>query len=170
MTPPVTKNSGLQGTDYQGDPTIFQRIPQGIQKKISAENIYFRDKLTGNASISKHGFLPKLTGDITKFLNGLGGWSTISSASMNFLQTEIDFGASLFPENITITILDPAILSTSVVTMSMAISSTRDFDEMEFTNFTCSLGNIIDNISYDITITDLNRQAEGKYLLNIMRN
>ena len=167
---PVTRNSGLFGTDYQGEPDIYQRIPQKIQKKISAENVYFRDKLTGNASIFKHGFFPKLSGIANQFLNGVGVWTTISGASMNFLQTEIDFGASLFPENITITVLDPLVTSTSVITMSMGISSTRDLDEMEFTNFTCSLGNVINNVSYDVVVSDLNRQAEGKYLLSIMRN
>jgi len=88
MTPPVTSNSGLAGTDYQGDPTVYQRIPQGIQKKISAENIYFRDKLTGNASTSKHGFLPKLSGNSGEYLDGTGNF-TVPSGSGGLTQAQV---------------------------------------------------------------------------------
>lgn len=37
--------------------------------------ITFTDILDNNASITKHGFLPKLPNDATKFLNGLGAWA-----------------------------------------------------------------------------------------------
>lgn len=41
-------------------------------------SLSFSDILTNNASITKHGFLPKLPNDATKYLNGLGNWVTVT--------------------------------------------------------------------------------------------
>jgi hypothetical protein len=41
----------------------------------SDATLTFTDILTNNASITKHGFTPKLPNDATKFLNGLGAWA-----------------------------------------------------------------------------------------------
>lgn len=39
-------------------------------------SITFTDVTTNNASTTKHGYLPKLDGATTKYLNGNGGWTT----------------------------------------------------------------------------------------------
>lgn len=39
-------------------------------------SVTFTDITTGNASTSKHGYLPKLDGSSTHYLNGAGAWST----------------------------------------------------------------------------------------------
>lgn len=40
--------------------------------------VTFTDITTGNASTTKHGYLPKLPNDATKFLDGTGAWDTIA--------------------------------------------------------------------------------------------
>lgn len=47
------------------------KICQGVSEADMAMN----DNTTGDASVSSHGFLPKLPNDATKFLNGIGGFS-----------------------------------------------------------------------------------------------
>lgn len=47
---------------------------------VNDSDIAFTDITTGNASSSKHGFLPKLSNSLAQFLNGQGSWtSTIDS-------------------------------------------------------------------------------------------
>lgn len=41
-------------------------------------NLDFSDVTTNNASTSQHGFLPKLSGIATQYLNGVGSWTTPS--------------------------------------------------------------------------------------------
>jgi hypothetical protein len=45
----------------------------------SEAQISFTDITTNNASTSKHGYLPKLPNDATKFIDGTGAWSVPSS-------------------------------------------------------------------------------------------
>lgn len=47
---------------------------------ISDATISLTDILTGNASTSKHGFLPKLNGNVNTFLDGTGGFSSPAGA------------------------------------------------------------------------------------------
>lgn len=44
---------------------------------LSDANIVFTDITTNNSTTTKHGFLPKLSNDVTTFLNGRGEWITI---------------------------------------------------------------------------------------------
>jgi len=43
-------------------------------------NLGLSDITTNNVSILKHGFAPKLPNDVTKFLNGIGGYSVPTSS------------------------------------------------------------------------------------------
>jgi len=43
---------------------------------LSENKISFTDITTGNASTTKHGYLPKLNNSATQFLNGQGSWAT----------------------------------------------------------------------------------------------
>lgn len=52
-----------------------------IAKNISEAQLLLSDVTTGNASTSKHGFLPKLSGDPNTFLNGVGSWAAVSGDS-----------------------------------------------------------------------------------------
>lgn len=38
-------------------------------------SISFSDTAAGNATAARHGFLPKLSGIVTEYLNGTGAWS-----------------------------------------------------------------------------------------------
>ena len=82
-------------------------------------------------------------------------------------KTIIDFGTSLFPEQLYVDIIDRGVTNTSSI--SMNISITRDIDELEFCNFTCSLISITEKVGYKILVQDHNRQAEGVYYLNTIR-
>lgn len=42
-------------------------------------SVTFTDITTGNASTTKHGYLPKLSGNSSEVFNGVGGWSSVSS-------------------------------------------------------------------------------------------
>jgi hypothetical protein len=46
-----------------------------VTVKPTDTNLTLNDVTTNNASISKHGFLPKLSGDAKQFMNGLGAFS-----------------------------------------------------------------------------------------------
>lgn len=48
---------------------------------IADSDIVFTDNTTNNSSTSKHGYLPKLSGDSTEFLNGDGEWVTPPTSS-----------------------------------------------------------------------------------------
>lgn len=57
-------------------------------QSVSDAMITFSDITTGNASTNKHGFLPKLSGQSTQYLNGLGNWQTITSGN------DVSFGSA----------------------------------------------------------------------------
>ncbi len=94
---------------------------------------------------------------------------TILDSSTTGFQTTVEFGLSLFPSSLTVTITDTEVVSTSVITCSMTISSARDTDELEFTGFQCTPINIIDGVSFDVLINDTEWGATGQYILNAIR-
>lgn len=51
-------------------------------QKIQEKNIGFSDILNNNSSTEKHGFLPKLSGTSTTFLNGSGAFSGITASGI----------------------------------------------------------------------------------------
>lgn len=57
--------------------------------------VTFTDITTGNASTSKHGYLPKLPNDATKFLDGTGAWSTLPNAGASDITFSENVGAYL---------------------------------------------------------------------------
>ena len=52
-----------------------QTLPDKVQSNIAAEKTSFSDNTKNNATTSKHGFLPKLSGNDNEFLDGEGNWS-----------------------------------------------------------------------------------------------
>lgn len=55
--------------------------PGGGLSSVNDSDVTFTDITTGNASTTKHGFLKKLSGVATEFMNGLGNWATISGGA-----------------------------------------------------------------------------------------
>jgi len=94
----------------------------------------------------------------TLIINGITGGAK---------QTVVSFTPPA-PESITITIPDTSVKATSVIVCSMGIKD-RDTDELEFTQFVAAASNIVPNVSYDVTITDFGRSAEGDYILNTIK-
>ena len=54
--------------------THILSIPAG-GLSVTEDDLSLSDVGTGNVSTDEHGFCPKLPGDSTKFLNGVGGWA-----------------------------------------------------------------------------------------------
>jgi len=52
---------------------------------VNDSDVIFTDITDGNASISKHGFLPKLSGSSSQFLNGAGNYITPSGIVNSYL-------------------------------------------------------------------------------------
>jgi len=52
-----------------------QTLPDKVQANTSVEKISFSDSAKNNATTSRHGLLPKLSGDDNEFLDGKGNWS-----------------------------------------------------------------------------------------------
>lgn len=65
------KNAALITTD-KGEYEASQTLPDKVQNNIAVEKIAFSDKTTNNSSTSKHGLLPKLSGESDEYLNGDG--------------------------------------------------------------------------------------------------
>jgi len=64
--------SGALISDANGEFETSQTLPVPVQKNIEAENLKFADSTTNNSSETKHGYLPKLSGESGEFLNGEG--------------------------------------------------------------------------------------------------
>lgn len=64
--------SGVLISDANGEFETSQTLPVPVQKNIEAENLKFVDSTTNNSSETKHGFLPKLSGEDDEYLNGEG--------------------------------------------------------------------------------------------------
>lgn len=72
-TVPAIK-SGSVITNEKGEFVVTQTLPTPVQKNIEAENLKFKDSTVNNSSESKHGFLPKLSGQAEEYLDGEGNW------------------------------------------------------------------------------------------------
>lgn len=64
----------LSGVDDQG------RVFNGGITELPETSLTLSDNTTNNVSTTKHGFIPKLPNDATKFFNGVGAWSTPSGS------------------------------------------------------------------------------------------
>lgn len=70
----------LNGTATLGTLAGYLKGTAGVVGAVSSipeSDISFTDVTTGNASTTKHGYLPKLPNASNQFLNGIGGWTTI---------------------------------------------------------------------------------------------
>lgn len=94
----------------------------------------------------------------------------VLQSNINSKQTEVNFLEAMFLESAYVTVIDENTASNSIIQCSMSISSNRDTDELEFTEFICTPCNIKPGVSYQVLVKDSNRQATGKYLLNTTRN
>jgi len=57
-----------------------QSAAGGGLTEVNDTDVQFTDNTTGNASTTKHGYLPKLSGAATDFLNGTGVFSVPAGA------------------------------------------------------------------------------------------
>lgn len=74
-TIPAIDNGVLITTD-KGKFKSSQTLPDAVQENIEVEKISFEDSIVNNSTESKHGLLPKLSGEDTEYLNGAGEWVT----------------------------------------------------------------------------------------------
>lgn len=86
----------IDGVEFEGtnaelalelNSTILFNDASGGGGSTSDAEIIFTDIETGNASTTKHGFLPKLSGNDDEFLNGAGEWAEPSS-TINLLNSK----------------------------------------------------------------------------------
>lgn len=70
-----------------------QPIPQ---LPITEANLSLSDVTTDNVSIARHGFVPKLPNDSTKFLNGVGAFAAVSSGLFTIVQSAAAFNQNNF--------------------------------------------------------------------------
>jgi hypothetical protein len=56
---------------------------------IAEAKLVMSDNTTANASISAHGFLPKLPNDSAQYLNGVGTWTTVESGGADILEIQV---------------------------------------------------------------------------------
>lgn len=82
-TIPAINNGALITTD-KGKFKSSQTLPDAVQENIEVEKISFEDSTVNNSSETKHGLLPKLSGDSTEYLNGEGEWTTPSRVGTGF--------------------------------------------------------------------------------------
>ncbi len=54
---------------------------QILDGSVTEVDLSFSDNTTNNATISKHGLMPKLPNDTTKYINGAGNWIVCYNAS-----------------------------------------------------------------------------------------
>lgn len=94
-----------------------KKVPASAALALTLDtDVQFSDVTTGDVSITKHGFAPKATGDATKFLNGVGGYSlpTTVLALTNYnpavnttVSTSSTTGVDVDPTNLTVTFTVP---------------------------------------------------------------
>lgn len=75
----VTYNTNLDLID-----TAIGNIQEGIGGSTTDANVAMSDVTTNNVSASKHGFIPKLPADATKYFDGMGGYSV--PPTVNYIQ------------------------------------------------------------------------------------
>lgn len=80
-----TVNGGILSGNNTGDqdltPFTSHILNVNNPHQTSDANLITSDITTNNSSVSKHGFLPKLSGSATQYLNGQGNWASVSGGS-----------------------------------------------------------------------------------------
>tara|TARA_R110000868_G_scaffold38259_2_gene134058 strand:- start:744 stop:1076 length:333 start_codon:yes stop_codon:yes gene_type:complete len=71
----IPSQSNSVVANVNGRLLFTQTLPDKVQGNIFAEKIQLSDSIANNASTTKHGLLPKLSGDDDEFLDGKGNWS-----------------------------------------------------------------------------------------------
>jgi hypothetical protein len=88
--------NGLGGTNHVLKiSSLNGNISSGV---LNGSELTLNDVTTNNVSTANHGFAPKLPNDATKFLNGIGTYTTPSSTGIN-LTTNGNSGASTLTGN-----------------------------------------------------------------------
>jgi hypothetical protein len=131
-------------------------------------NISFSDITINNATTTKHGFLPKLSGNPAQFLNGEGDYSTIPASSTLAGYTEVSFTSQTsvtVTHNFGVKPVVNVLSNTGAVLIPLTITHTSDnaftvtFDEITTGSIVASAGSQIPNIitvstNYPITGDD----------------
>jgi hypothetical protein len=107
----LTKSDvGLSNVDNTSDATKNAAVATLTNKTISGANntisnlaegaLNLSDVTTGNASTTKHGFMPKLDNDPTHFINGQGNWAPPpSGGSVNLVSFGLTEQANTFSDS-----------------------------------------------------------------------
>lgn len=77
-TPTTSALGGIEAINHVGSQWVSYIDTSGVPhlSQPADADISFTDTVTGNATISAHGFLKKLTGTATQYMDGSGNWST----------------------------------------------------------------------------------------------
>ncbi len=125
------------------------------------------DNTNLNATTGYHGLLPKLSGVVTEFLNGLGQWSVPAGSGGGALikTTELDFGADSV-HTATFTVTDADILAGTFVTFqrSNEAATSRDQDENEFADFNIEVLQNVGSLTVLFDVRD--GRVSGKFKFN----
>ncbi len=152
----------------------FNRLITGREAELGVEY----KTTSGDVYIGIEDGLLRLKGqaDNTAFTsNTNNAASDVQSAIDNVSGTHqvaiyFDNNQNMSTEGLYVTISDTTIKSTSIINAFVSIdSTTRDTDELEFTDFNCTAVNIVEGVGYDILVVDNSLQAEDKYILNITK-
>jgi hypothetical protein len=93
--------------------------------------------------------------------------ATGGSGSSYFNQTSVDFGSTNTPDSVQLTVSDATVTTDKkIIAQVVAPDISRDLDETEMEQFSVSVGNIVNAISFDIIVTCLTGGANGQYLIN----
>jgi len=117
----------------------------------------------------------KCQADDTAFTSTTNNTATnVQSAIDNLSGTHqvaiyFDNNSNMSIEGLYVPIADTTIKSTSIINAFVSVDSTRDTDELEFTDFSCTAVNIVAGAGYDVLVVDNSLQAEDKYILNITK-
>lgn len=156
----------------------FSTVPNIVENDLS-----FSDVTTGNASTTKHGFLPKLNNDDTYFLSGKGTWAVpeymyptgiSGSSSGSVLSLSIGYRSNLSSDGITTPAYNLTGATDSaaglVTTGAQTFAGTKTFSGGIVSNVT---GNVTGNADTSTTVrteikivTDLNSLLDpGEYYI-----
>jgi len=67
-----SQNDSVFITGANGRISGEKTLPVPVQKNIEAENLKFKDSTVNDSTTTKHGYLPKLTGDEEDVFTGVG--------------------------------------------------------------------------------------------------
>ena len=121
-----TANNGVVVTDQFGNLKTEKILPTPIQENIVVEDLKFSDSNKKNASTSKHGLLPKLSGDPTQYLDGEGNFTVPAGGGIVDLSTTLGLGNTTGGTDIEVSAGDKIIIDDATASKIAAIGASKE--------------------------------------------